>query len=183
MRAAHLKANVAQLEMLGTERKARVLAAIDPAVIDAIHQATRLAWLPVDYDVAVSRAVVSVCGYDGAMQWSRAATEDTLRSPLLRNVVRPALRLFRSTPAGFLRLLPRMLSTIYRDCGTFEVHPAGPHSVRIEATNLPHVIHDDETYLHGLGETFAMACELVGVSPSATTERRSDGHVTWVLTW
>jgi hypothetical protein len=112
-----------------------------------------------------------------------AAMEDTLRSPLLRNVVGPALRLFRSTPSGFLRLLPRMLSTIYRDCGVFAVQPLDSHSIRIEATDLPTVVWDDETYLHGLGETFAIACKLVGVEASASTQRGSAGQVTWVLTW
>jgi hypothetical protein len=53
MRAAHLKANLEQLEMLGPERHARVLAALDPEIVGVIERATRLAWLPVEYDVAL----------------------------------------------------------------------------------------------------------------------------------
>lgn len=147
MRAAHIKENLAAVRELPPEEAAAVLAACGPELVRTIEDAARVAWLPVEVDVALTLAVHKVTGDAGVRGWSRKTLLKTSQQPLLRTVVEAGVRIFGMTPRGLYRWVPHGWGTIYRDGGelTFEARVGESavlvhHDIPAPMRSLPYLV-------------------------------------------
>ncbi len=132
-----MHSNVAALHLLGADPAARVRARV-PDVITTIEAASRVAWLPLSLDIALSEAVCAVVGDEGALRHSRLALEDSLKTPLLRPLKAGARALLDGQPQALLRFAARNWHHVFKDAcdadfrpgrlntGTFELRSCAP---------------------------------------------------------
>jgi hypothetical protein len=147
MRAAHIKENLAAVHDLPADQAAAVLAACGPELVRSIEDAARVAWLPVEVDVALTLAVHQATGDAGVRRWSRQTLLKTSQQPLLRTVVEAGVRIFGMTPRGLYRWVPHGWGTIYREGGelTFEARAGDSavlihHDIPAPMRSLPYLV-------------------------------------------
>ncbi len=181
IRAAQLKANVESLRHLEDAHEHAVREQVGPELIAEIEAASSAEWLPLELDVRISLSVVEVCGFDGAKRWAYDSTLEALGGALLRNLVRPALRLFGAKPQTVLRFAPQVLGSLLSNCGEFSVEYPDQRTSVIVGVDLPQAFSAPTYYAEGYGAVFAAACSIVDVVPSVRTVRVREGRVEWHL--
>lgn len=153
MIAAFCRGSLETIDAYDRALAARVRGALDPMSLMRIETASRLAWLPIELDVELTRAVFSVAGVGRAQEIFRKGMITSLEAPLLRPIRAAAGTLFGSSIRDVLGWTPRVWSTIYRDCGAVTVVDRGPGSVDLNITGLPHSILTYPNYLLGTAAT------------------------------
>ncbi|MCR9164056.1 MAG: hypothetical protein ACE37F_01850 [Nannocystaceae bacterium] len=181
IKAAQLQANLQSLELLDEAEERRVRERLGPELIAEIREAGSAQWFPLEYDVRISLCVVEVCGFERSKRWTHDSTVQALGGALLRNLVRPALRLFGAKPQTVLRFTPKVLDQLLANCGQFSLEFPGEDTTVIVGLGLPDPFSAPTPYSEGYGEVFAAVCSIVGVTPSVQTVRVAQGHVEWRL--
>lgn len=126
LRAAEPPFSRPVLERLGTEFVARA------------DKVSSTEWVPLDVDVALSRAIFDVHGDAGSQRTSRESIVLSLHGPLLGTLARTALNLYGRDPARLFGLVPRGHNLIYRDAGFATVRTrAGAQESTIKFVDVP----------------------------------------------
>ena len=73
MRAYHIHTNLLELESFGVELAARMRGRIAESTLLAVGDSSTVAWLPVEHDIEISRAVLDAVGVVGLRTWSMDA--------------------------------------------------------------------------------------------------------------
>lgn len=141
---------------------------MDPRVLEAIETSSRLAWLPVAYDVEMTRALFHVAGPARAQAVFRDAMVAALQGPLLKSLMAAASVIFNNTLKDVFGWTPRVWSTVYRDAGELKVVDRGPTAVDFVLTDVPQVIADNPNYVLGLAANFESAFVLFKVEGRIT---------------
>lgn len=179
MRARQMRANLRSLALLGAEAHAEVLRRIDPSIVRHSESAGRLAWLPLEYDVALSAAVLDVVGYEASIRWAHDGLMAAVDGPLMQNLIRPAARLFASDPATVARILPRVMAATLRNCGTYRVEVANASLVYVVGQAVPDIMRELPLYLQGLGDSFALLFDFVGFQATVHVQPGEGDDVVW----
>ncbi len=184
MNAGFCRGGLEATDRADPELGRRVRAAMDPNILDATENASRLAWLPVAYDVEMTRALFTVAGPARAQAVFRDAMVAALQGPLLKSLFAAAAVIFDNTLKDVFAWTPRVWSTIYRDAGTMKVVDMGPTAVDFVLSDLPQVICDNPNYLLGLAANFEAAFVLLKVKGSTTISSKPDArqitlHASW----
>lgn len=146
MRAAYLQENVRALEVLGPENAQRVRAAA-AAAIEPILAASRMAWLPMELDLAVLEAVLAVAGEDGVRRHAAGALLTATRTPLLRPILEGAVRLFGLKPEGIFKWSSQAWSAALKDCGSVTWERLGDGRGRIVYADAPPALAHSRLWL------------------------------------
>lgn len=85
------------------------------AFIDA--QSTN-AWVPIEHDRWLPRAIVAAYGHDGAFELWRSFIPSHVDSPLLGTMFNAAVRMFGVNPGIVAWLVPKGFNNVYRDFAT-----------------------------------------------------------------
>lgn len=180
MRAAHVQENLRSLDALGEGVRARVRAAIGPALVAEIEGASRVGWVPAALDVALTRAIGRELGDEAVRRWSRDALIASAATPLLRGFVGTAMRTLGASRA-VLRWAPRAWNTIYRNAGELQ-HETEANGTVVLVYEGPREIAGDDTYLIGVAGAFEGALEVCGARGGRfVLERESPRVVRLVL--
>jgi hypothetical protein len=161
MRASYIKDNVAALALLG-DAAARIEARV-PDVIATVAAASKLEWMPLQLDIALTAAVFAESGRDGVRAWSRRALLQSLQGPLLKPILDGAVTLFGLSPPALLKRSPLIWKQIYRDCGLLHIEEPERHVVNVVIAGVPTLISDDVGYLEGTAGAFEAVLELTHV--------------------
>jgi hypothetical protein len=86
-----------------------------------IECAGPLAWLPIETDLALQRALDAVLGAERTREFLLANLREFMAASLVRNLVVTAVDLFGLDPGSFARLLPPAWGLLYRDVGRWSV--------------------------------------------------------------
>ncbi len=160
MRASVVKGNVEALERFGPEVAAQIRGFVRPGILEDIANASRIAWLPLEHDIALTTAVDRIVGRRKLLDWARSSISQAVDSPLLRPVFQAAFRLFGMSPGALLRVAPSAWQAVYRDVGKVR-HRGGPESAYIEIVELAEALVADRCYLEAMGESFASVFDAV----------------------
>lgn len=163
MIAAFCRGSLETIDAYDRDLATRVRAALDPMSLTRIETASRLAWLPIDLDVELTRAVFSVAGMGRAQEIFRHGMIASLDAPLLRPIRVAAGALFAGSIRDVLGWTPRVWSTIYRDCGAVALVERGPGSVDLNISGLPRSILAYPNYLLGTAATVEAVFDAFGV--------------------
>ncbi len=153
MRASHIHTNLLELESCGVELAARMRGRVAESTLLAVTDSSTVAWLPVEHDIEISRAVLDVVGVAGLRTWSMDAMARSAEGPLIRPLVEGAGKLFGVTPHALFRILPRGYGLVYRDCGENVYEQTGEASGVVTQTGIPSLFFE-HSYLEGMAGAF-----------------------------
>ena len=101
--AGFVQSTLEAVETLGPDAAERVRARMRPESLEAMRQASRIAWIPLLLDVELTNAIFAQVG----AQRGRAFMRDNLRRsfdlPVLRGLLDTAMRLLGRDPERLLR--------------------------------------------------------------------------------
>jgi hypothetical protein len=180
VRFSHLKEDVTALAALGPEVQARVLARLDPRVLAAIGESTRVSWGSLGLNLALVEAVHAEAGQAGARALGKAsflASLDTFFRPMLAGVT----SLFDLQPTIVLRFAPQAWKAVYRGCGELQVRRDGEARASVEARGFPAPLLR-EAFLHAFAGTFEAGLEICRKTGRVGWERRGDVAV-YSISW
>lgn len=168
MRAGFLRSNLVSLALL-PERECAELARARDAIEAAVEGRAPTAWLPVELDVELSRAVQDQYGPERTRQWVKDALADSTSGPVLRPLF-AALQALGFTPVRALERTPRIWSMIYRDCGTCEVTGASEGQGECVIRDLPAMLQE-HWYLSGVAGGLEGLLDLAGADRALVSTR------------
>ena len=162
IRAAFFHSNLEALAALGEDESRRVLARLPPQLLQEVEEAARVAWLPIEHDVALTEAIAAELGRDALRAWSRDGFLRSADSPILAPMIRSVRAIFGITPHSILRRVPYAWPLLFRDCGTMEYAEAGDRAASLVLRGAPAVITRSAAYLDGMSGGLEAAVILGG---------------------
>lgn len=144
-----LRENFEALERLGEEHRAAVIERLPAGTRATLWDLPPTGWVDVALDVDLTLAIDEVAGRDALRAWARVGLASSLDAPFLRAMVQGATRLFGLDPGSFLRVLPRGMTSIYRDCGTFDFDRTEERCAVVTVRGAPASWTTTDAYLDG----------------------------------
>ncbi len=164
VRAAMIQTNLDELAALGDEPKALVEVRLDPRMLAETRDSSRLAWLPIGYDVHLSETIEMVLGRAAMRAWSKQGMLRIAKSPTLEPILRSVNAVFGLTPRGYLRRAPLIWSVIYKDVGRPESIVAEDEShAEVHVHDVPAEVLRSRAYVVGLEGGIESAMTLASV--------------------
>lgn len=136
---------------------------ISSDVLEQVANSVSVAWLPVECDVDITRAVVEVLGVSGNRRWSRDALLRSANGPLLKPILDGASALFGLTPHALYKVAPRGFGMIYRDLGEVRYEALGEQHARIVHEGIPESLLAAPWYLEGIAGAFEAGYVFLGL--------------------
>jgi len=128
----------------------RVRALVAPEIVQAVGDAVSVDWLPIEMNLAVTRAIHQALGDAAFYRFFRDMLHDSFSGPLLRVIVEAALRVFRFDAASFAGWVGRGWGQVFRSCGTWLVERVGDREARLRIESLPDVCLRDDVWLRSV---------------------------------
>ena len=151
--------------------RAGVRARLAPETLAVLERSGRLAWLPIEVDVELTRAIYAELGAGRARELFRSGLSTALDAPILRSLVQAALRIFGANPARVFGWAPKAYAQLYRDAGAMRFEREEPGCARLELTELPAPVAASRDYLDGMVGAVAAGFDVMGVKGEVTLER------------
>jgi hypothetical protein len=170
---------------LGPDDSAKVLALVPPELPQAVADATSVDWLPMEMNLAVTRAVRDALGEAPFYRFFRDALRDAFSGPLLRIIVEAATRVFRVDAAAFAGWVGRGWGLVFRDCGSWVVERAGDREASLRIENLPRMCLEDDVWLRSVAHSLDAFWVVTRASGECTFVRKDPGEAmaTYRLAW
>jgi len=149
VQSGYMKDVAEALARLGA-RGAAVRAA-DEALFLELASAPRGAWLPIALNVRWVEAAARAFGWPAALDFLAARVADQFGSPLFRSLVDGGVRLFGLNPGALMRVIPRGLAIVFRDCGEWTVVRTSDSSLELRAGSLPEQVASHARWLESIG--------------------------------
>ncbi len=181
IRVRHLKENVAALDCFEQGFQDAIRRGLGDTV-GLVERSASSAWLPIEVDVEIGEVVGQVCGEDGVYEWSRRALERSMGGPLLSGIVRGALGMFGSDPRGLLKLVPRTIANVYRNCGTWSSTEVSAKGVDLHWHDVPAAFRASEMSQIGFAGAFVAVLDVVKATGEANCALTVDG-VDFQIRW
>ena len=160
MRASHLQANLRAIDGLGVET-ARVVREELAAIVREVEASLRTRWLPLEYDLEMTRALESVVGIAGVRRWSQEAIVVSARGPLLGPLLR-GLQALGLNPHRALRRAPMGWGLIYRDFGEIAYEEQSEATGTLVHSSVPPAHLDQAIYYEGVAGAWEGVIDLTG---------------------
>ena len=180
--AGFVQGTLEAIDALDAELGARTREALKPEVLAQIDEAWAASWLPIECDAALTEALFEVAGERRACEVMRENLVATFRKPILETLVLASLRTFKASPAGLLRVAPRVWGLLLRDAGTMTVE-AEEQSVRVRMTGLPPEVAQSRPYLLGIEASISAIFELVDVCGTSRLESHHGSEACFLVEW
>ena len=157
----------------------------DPALFAAVEEAPRSAWLPIALNVRWVEAVDRAHGWPRALDFLAARVADQFGSPLFRGFVEGGVRLLGLDPGALVRLVPRGLAIVFRDCGEWTAVRTSETSVELRAAGLPKELAGHARWIESVGGAALAMFGLCRVRGSArlTEHRAAAGRAVVEARW
>jgi hypothetical protein len=151
------------VESLPAEDVAAIRAAIPAETWAAIESAGLLAWLPLETNLACTRAVATRLGPERTNRFFRELLMAALDTPLLRGFVQGVLRVAVPDPSQYLPWLARGFELMFRDAGTWNVLERAPGWALLKLGDLPRESVTDSIWLKSVASSLLGLHEIVEI--------------------
>jgi hypothetical protein len=151
IRATQLKSDLTALEDLGAEVRDRVLERLPPEFVSTVADASRLDWVPVPTLARLCRAIRQVTDEEVLRNWSRAATNLSLETPLFRPILTGAVAIFGRDPQKIYKVMPTAWNAAMKACGELKVDTGTPGHVVLDLRGAPDAVKDRDFLLATAG--------------------------------
>jgi hypothetical protein len=112
-----------------------------------IECAGPLAWLPIETELALQRALDAVLGAERTRTFLLANLRQFMAASLVQNLVATAVGLFGLDPGSFARLLPPAWGLLYRDTGRWSVGRRDWRGIELHLSGLPSACAGEQAWL------------------------------------
>ena len=169
IRVNQLKSNWATSKLMAGEgRVADLEAALGPERSRMLAECGRLSWVPIEVDVALSRAVESVVGEGMAYHRTRRSVAATMDTTLMRPLLDGARRVFGLDPRKALKLVKQGWTVVFKDCGHADYECLEDTSAVVRLFDLPEVMLGTPSYVRAIAGSMHGLLDVCGVE--GTTE-------------
>jgi len=153
VRARHMKSLIGAIEQLPPEESGRVLRLVSEPVRRVVADATGIDWLPLESNLAVTRAVHGGLGDARFHRFFQDQLVESFSGLLLRPIVEAALRVFRVDAAAFASWVGRGWGLVFHGVGEWAVERAAPGEARLRIDHLPEACLKDEIWLRSVSHS------------------------------
>ncbi|HEU4430453.1 MAG TPA: hypothetical protein VFT98_16955 [Myxococcota bacterium] len=149
VQSGYMKDVAEALARLGAQGAA--VRAADEALFLELASAPRGAWLPIALNVRWVEAAARAFGWPAALDFLAARVADQFGSPLFRSLVDGGVRLFGPHPGALMRVIPRGLAIVFRDCGEWTAVRTSQTSLELRAVSLPAEVAGHARWVESIG--------------------------------
>ncbi|MEM6293499.1 MAG: hypothetical protein AAGA54_19660 [Myxococcota bacterium] len=148
-----------------------ILARIQPAYIEAIDRAMRVAWIDGEANYHVCEVVGDVLGLERGGRFYRESFRAAYDTPLFRTVVTGAMRIAGSDPGALYKMLPKGTSLVFRGFGTFGTRDREPNAITLEITDAPaRAFEHGAVWMHCAAQANHAVLDILGLDGSVDVE-------------
>jgi len=161
----------------GREDQAAIFDAIDDDILQVARAAPRNGWLPLAVDLHIMHAVSTVVGVERTREVGYASTMATAETPILKPVLKGAVTVFRVKPKAVVRLVARVMPTLYKNIGTLSYADDGATRGILSWNDAPAALYEDDAlpWVAGLIGGFEVAYTLCEAEGGVEFVRPQDG--------
>lgn len=185
MKAAHLARNLTFAEQFAGARVGRLHEELGAERVETIRSAVKTDWIPIEVDIALSRAVELVCGPGSDRERARESTRESMNARLLRPFVDGVQKLFGLNPESVLKVSPRAWSTVYRSCGSARAQHLDGQQAALDFEHMPSLLLSQPLYLSSIAGGLHAILDLCRVNGDVKPVRPDPGAGTmrFLFTW
>jgi hypothetical protein len=158
-----MKTLVRAVDLLEVDLTSRFRAKVGAAALDAVRDATPLAWLPLAMNVEFSERATEVLGSERAAGFFRNMVLREYKTSLFKAFIAGVTRAMNVTPAVFVKLAPKGWDLIYQDSGVLTPLEPENGKARLSITDLPPVCARNDVWLESVRNSFYTAFDLSNV--------------------
>lgn len=155
-----MKELLASVDRLPAKRARSIRGVLDPEQLADIAEASTVAWVPMDVNVALARALNAVLGPAECHRFHRAHFASVLQGPILGTLLQGALALYGFDPCRWMRLLPPAWDLLFRHCGTWTISNGAPARVEMLLAELPPSCVADRVWATTVASSIAATFDL-----------------------
>jgi hypothetical protein len=155
-----MKSLLASVDALPASQAADVLARVPPALLAAVASGHGGDWLPVEGNLALTRAIHDALGPAAFRAFFRQHTLGSFRGPLLGPVVAALVGALGGNPAAWASWVPRVWRLLFGACGTWAVEERGPGTVKLWFEQAPAACIEDEVWLDSVAASVAALADV-----------------------
>ncbi len=181
IKASYFAGTLASLEVLGPDAVAKARERL-PHVFRGFDGLSRLGWVPLQWDLEVSRLVAEIGGLGAVRITNRQALLSAIDGPLLRPFVQTGVSLWGPSPRTFLRFIARVWQASTRDLGSIVVAGLDDHSATLSLVELPPAALDG-VWLEGFCGLVEGIYETTHHHGQVPSPRVANGQAVFELTW
>jgi hypothetical protein len=176
------------LEMIEKEAeplRGRFLARVPRALREAIEGASRVAWLPLEYHVALSDIQLETYGAVRAHDYFRRAFAASLRGPYLGPLLQTGAKVLGLTPGAVARWAGRGYEAGFRNAGKLHGEQLGPGHARLLYSELPAICTASDAWMTSPHGSAYGAYDVLGVEGVVRLDLsgRPEGRLVLDLEW
>ena len=183
IRAAQLQQNIGVIEALPESMRDDVMACWGDDGFANVRGASRLAWLPLEYDIVSLEKLYAFEGPAGIVRMAEGSLNKTTETNLLAPVVKRGATIFGASGRSVLKLMPTGFPLVYRDCGSFEKADIGDGEGTIRWGKTPALLDEYPLYVEVVGIAMVTLMKLMGSKDAKMTYAKDgDGwlyHMSW----
>jgi hypothetical protein len=140
----------AHVDRLSAADCAAIRGAIPEETWEAIERAGLLGWLPIDVNLACTRAVAERLGPKKTDEFFRTLLLNTAQSPLLSGLIQSVLRIAVQDPGLYLPWISKGFELMFRDAGRWTVLERTPAFSLVEVRGLPEACLADAIWIQSV---------------------------------
>lgn len=140
----------------------RVRAAMPAESREVVEHALPTAWIPIEHDKWVVRAIVEAHGREGARQCWRDFMQDHANAPMLRGILQMSIRMFGLNPGSIAKIAPKAWGNVYRGFCDFRPGERGDKSAALLMEDIHPDVLEVEEYLLCFQSVFEGFCDIFG---------------------
>lgn len=163
VRARYMQTFAKHLASLPAEDMAAICAAVPTETWTAIESAGLLAWLPLETNLACTKAVAARLGPERTNRFFRELLMAALDTPLLRGFVQGVLRVAVPDPGQYLPWLARGFELMFRNAGKWTVIERSPGWALLELGDVPREIVTDLIWIKATASSLLGLHDLVDI--------------------
>lgn len=155
--------------------------------VTTIEAAGLLGWLPVEVNLAATRAVASTLGPKRAHTFFVELGLASYRTPLMQGLVRAVRAVAGNDPGRYLEWTGKAMTILFDDMGAWKVIERDGERALLVAEDLPQHVADDEIWLASVASTLHSVLTLAqregavrGAAPDRA-RRRVEFRATWTM--
>lgn len=153
--------------------------------VSDVEKAGIISWLPLEANLALTRAVAHVLGPKRTHGFFEQLSFDSFQSPLLKGLVRSVVAMVGHDPGRYMEWMQKGFSLMFRDAGTWRVVEREPTLATLEVRGLPDACFEDDIWLDSVASSMNALFRLAKCDGSVNVRVRDRrrGHAVMRAVW
>lgn len=157
----------------------------EPKWVKEVEKAGIISWLPLESNLALTRAVAHVLGPKRTHEFFEQLGFESFQTPLLKGLVRSVVAMVGHDPGRYMEWMQKGFSLIFRDAGTWRVVEREPTLATLEVRALPDACFEDDIWLDSVASSLNALFRLAKCDGSVNVRVRDRrrGHAVMRAVW